>query len=158
LTKLTTVLFLAGPLIYGCAHIWRQREPVATQLKRLGLALAVCLAVAGPWYAKAAIPAVKFAFFSSKYNEVASGAERIPAAHRGAEMLRDLPGWALMGTVAACVVASALWGRKKPGEIIKEGARVDLARMTFTRMAWLGTGIAAVVLLYPAYFDTRFLV
>ncbi len=157
LTKLTTAIFLPAPLIYGCAHIVRNRALAPLVLKRLGLAVAICVAVAGPWYAKNAGPAVRFAFFSSRYNEVATGTDRVPTARRAAEMLRDLAGWPLTGTVAASVLAAAVWGWKKPREIDEQGNRGDLARTCFTRMAWLGAGIAAAVLIFPAYFDTRFL-
>ena len=157
LTKLTIAIFLPAPLIYGCMHIVRNRALAPLVLKRLGLAVAVCLAVAGPWYAKNAGPAVQFALFSSKYNEVATGTDRVPAARRAAEMLRDLAGWPLTGTVAASVLAAAVWGRKKPPELDEQGNRNDVARICFTRMAWLGAGIAAAVLMFPAYFDTRFL-
>ncbi len=126
-------------------------------LKRLGLAVAVCLAVAGPWYAKNAGPAVQFALFSSRYNEVATGTDRVPTARRAAEMVRDLAGWPLTGTVAVSVLAAAFWRRKKAREIDEQDSRDDVAQISFTRIAWLGAGIGAAVLMFPAYFDTRFL-
>ena len=121
------------------------------------LGVAVCLGVAGPWYFKNASSAVKFAFFSSKYNEVATGRDRVPTAQRAAEMASDLAGWPLIITVAASALAAAVLGRRNRREIVEAGDRRALAQMCFTRMAWSGAGIAAVVLLYPAYFDTRFL-
>ncbi len=157
LTKLTTVLFLPGPLIYGCVRVTRRGENIKLHLKRLALCIAVCVAVAGPWYAKNAGPAVKFAFFSAKYNEVATGRERAPAIRRAAEMTSDLAGWPLAITVAASGLVVSISGRMKPREVEKESDREMLARACFTRMAWLGAGIAAAVLLYPSYFDSRFL-
>ncbi len=157
LTKLTTALFLPGPLIYGCVRILRHRAGAAVAFRKLAIGALVCLAVAGPWYFKNAVPAVKFAFFSSRYNEVASGSDRVPTARRAADMATDLAGWPLAGTVATSALAGALWGRKKSREIDENSDRNVLARIWFTRMAWLGAGIAAAVLLFPAYFDTRFL-
>jgi hypothetical protein len=157
LTKLTTALFLPGPLIYGLVRILRHRAGAAVAFKKLAIGVAVCLAVAGPWYFKNAGPAVKFALFSSRYNEVASGSDGVPTARRAAEMASDLAGWPLAGTVAASALAGAFLGRKKSREIDENSNRKVLARVWFTRMAWLGAGIAAAVLLFPAYFDTRFL-
>jgi Dolichyl-phosphate-mannose-protein mannosyltransferase len=157
LTKLTTVLFLPGPLIYGFAHITRSGVSRAIVFKRLTLCALVCLAVAGPWYWKNVRPAVKFAFFSSKYNEVATGRERISTVRRAAEIARDLAGWPLIGTIATGTLAVALLRRKHQPEITEASDRQTLAQSCFARMAWLGAGIAAAVLLYPAYFDTRFL-
>ena len=110
LTKLTTVLFLPGPLIYGFAHITRSGVSRAIVFKRLTLCALVCLAVAGPWYWKNVRPAVKFAFFSSKYNEVATGRERISTVRRAAEIARDLAGWPLIGTIATGTLAVASSG------------------------------------------------
>jgi 4-amino-4-deoxy-L-arabinose transferase-like glycosyltransferase len=157
LTKLTTVLFLPGPLIYGFARMTRNGVSRAFVFKRLTLCALVCLALAGPWYWKNAGPAVRFAFFSSKYNEVATGRDRVPAARRAVEMARDLAGPPLIGTIAAGTLAVALLGRRKQPETTKDSDRQALAQTCFARMAWLGAGIAAAVLLYPAYFDTRFL-
>jgi 4-amino-4-deoxy-L-arabinose transferase-like glycosyltransferase len=159
LTKLTTFLFLPGPFVYACVRSIRDRAGAAIFLKRLALSVAVCLAVAGPWYARNGGRAVKFAFFSSRYNEVATGNDRVATAHRAAEIARDVAGWPLTVTIAAGVLAVATLGRGKPLEAAAEAAslRQGLARACFTKMAWLGAGIAAAALLYPAYFDTRFL-
>ena len=157
LTKLTTILFLPGPIIYGCVRVIRKGEDKTLHLKRLALCIAVCVAVAGPWYAKNAVPAVKFAFFSAKYNEVATGRERVPAVRRAAEMAGDLAGWPLAITVAACGLAVPLSGRVKSREVEENRDRRSLARKYFTRMAWLGASLAAAVLFYPTYFDSRFL-
>jgi hypothetical protein len=157
LTKLTTALFLPGLLIYAFARMARSGASRSIVFKKLVLGVAVCLAVAGPWYFKNASAAVKFAFFSSKYNEVATGRDRVPTAQRAAEMARDLAGWPLIITVAASALPAAVLGRRNRREIVEAEDRRAVAQMCFTRMAWSGAGIAALVLLYPAYFDTRFL-
>ncbi len=96
-------------------------------------------------------------YFPRRYNEVASGSDGVPTARRAADMASDLAGWPLAGTVACSALAGAFWGRKKSREIDENSDRQVFARVWFTRMAWLGAGIAAAVLLIPAYFDTRFL-
>jgi Dolichyl-phosphate-mannose-protein mannosyltransferase len=189
LTKLTIVLFLPGPLIYGCVKALRSGADRWLLLKRLALSIAVCLAVAGPWYFRNARTAVKFAIFSAKYNEMATGRDRVPVSQRAAEMASDLAGWPLVVTTAGSAIAFALLRRKgqmaRPGgnggfaagsaiadhlakdretvrnsgpyeEPVPGGQQRDMEH-TFRQMAWLGAGIAAVAILYPTYFDTRFL-
>ena len=158
LTKLTTALFLPGPLIYGCVRILRHRAGAAVAFRKLAIGAAVCLAVAGPWYFKNAVPAVKFAFFSSRYNEVATGSDRVPTARRAADMASDLAGWPLPAPLPRVRAGRGSSGDGRSRREVDENSdRNVLARISFTRMAWLGAGIAAAVLLFPAYFDTRFL-
>jgi hypothetical protein len=189
LTKLTIVLFLPGPLIYGFVKALRGGAYRVLLLRRLALSIAVCLAVAGPWYFRNARAAVNFAIFSVKYNEMATGRDRVPVLQRAAEMASDLVGWPLIVTTAGSTIALALLGRKALAdppsgdaefpvgsaiadrlagssqtvrnsgpyeEPMRRGQQRDVAHH-FRRMAGLGAGIAAVVLLCPAYFDTRFL-
>ena len=53
------------------------------------------MAVAGPWYALNATRAVKFARFSSRYNEIAEGRpDRVPSSQRLVLMAADLAGLA----------------------------------------------------------------
>jgi hypothetical protein len=157
LTKLTTVLFLPGPLIYAIVRMTRSRVSRPIVFKPLALCIVACLAVAGPWYFKNAGPAVKFAFFSSKYNELATGRDRVPTARRAAEMARDLAGWPLTVIIIVSGLSAAVSGRRNQPPIEDGSDRQALLRNCFTRMAWPGAGIAAAALLYPAYFDTRFL-
>jgi 4-amino-4-deoxy-L-arabinose transferase-like glycosyltransferase len=157
LTKLTTALFLVGPLVYGCVFLIRSRLERVILFKRLALSLAVCVAVAGPWYAKNLGPAVKFAFFSSKYNQLATGRAPVAAAERAAGMASDMPGWPLSFTIAATALAAAFFGREGALDDGDSGVRRSAALTCFTRIAFLGAGGAAIALLYPAYFDTRFL-
>ena len=159
LTKLTIALFLPGPLIYGCVSAIRGRADVRLIGKRLMLTSLVCLAVAGPWYVKNARQAVKFAIFSSKYNEIATGrTDRVPIAQRMAGMAHDLAGWPLITTIAVCTGGAAFFARKGARKRSTASVRESVAQQYFTGTAWIGAGIAAVILLYPAYFDTRFLV
>jgi hypothetical protein len=156
LTKVTTALFLPGPLIYGCGAVQRNGGVRSMFLKRLALCIVVCIAVAGPWYLKNAHAAVKFALFSAKYNELATGRDRVPMPQRVAEIANDVVGWPLVVTVGGSAIAFALFGQKR-----REQPAIDadqaVAGRYFREMAWLGAGIAAVSLLLPAYFDTRFL-
>jgi 4-amino-4-deoxy-L-arabinose transferase-like glycosyltransferase len=157
LTKLTIALFLPGPLIYGCARAVRGTAGGALFLKRLALSIAVCLAVAGPWYLKNAGTTVNFAIFSSKYNELATGRDRVPVSSRAALLANDLAGAPLFFTIAAGAIAAAFF-RRKGLQADHEGAPGQAnAEVYFRRMAWLGAGIAGIILLYPTYFDTRFL-
>ncbi|MHB8094140.1 MAG: ArnT family glycosyltransferase [Candidatus Aminicenantales bacterium] len=55
LTKWTAVAFVAGPLIYVFVDtLSKKRPPAGEVLKSLGIAVAVFLIVAAPWYAEAA--------------------------------------------------------------------------------------------------------
>jgi hypothetical protein len=156
LTKVTTALFLPGPLIYGCVQMQRKGVLRSEFLKRLALCIVVCIAVAGPWYVKNAHSAAKFALFSAKYNELATGRDRVPVPERAAEMASDLVGWPLVVTVGGSAIAFAMWRRKERAQPASE-AKVAVTDRYFREMAWLGAGIASAVLLCPAYFDTRFL-
>ena len=95
-------------MIYAVRSMARSRRP-GPVLKRLMLCVVVCLAVAGPWYLKNAGSAVKFAIFSAKYNELATGVLRTPLSQRAAEMANNLAGWPLIVTIAACAVATVLF-------------------------------------------------
>ena len=97
LTKLTTVLLLAGasvPFLW-----WMLRPGLDRSLRQrvLGWSTVACLAVAGPWYAGNARAAVQFGAFSARYNIVVEGQSQIvPARDRLGRMLGDLPGWPLI--------------------------------------------------------------
>ncbi len=156
LSKLTIVLFLPGPMLYAGAAVVRSGGDRVLFLKRLMLSVAVCMAVAGPWYLKNASSAVNFAIFSAKYNELATGVLRTPLSQRAAEMANNLAGWPLIVTLAACAVATVLF-RAAGSRHDDAGGDQATAAVAFRRMAALGAGIAAAILLYPTYFDTRFL-
>ena len=158
LTKLTIALFLPGPLLYGCVTTIRGGADGRLLLKRLALSSAVCLAIAGPWYFKNARHAVRFAIFSSQYNEIAAGrTDRVAITQRVAEMANDLAGWPLIATIVVSTVAAAFLRRGGVDENPTATGHQLLAQHVFTATAWIGAGCAAVVLLLPAYFDTRFL-
>ena len=114
LTKLTTLLFLVGPIVFGLASVARSPTSWPLVFRRLSLSALVCLVIAGPWYFKNAPAAIKFALFSSKYNELATGRQRVPLAERATDIACDLPGWPLMLTVAASALALALFQRGSP--------------------------------------------
>jgi hypothetical protein len=157
LTKLTIALFLPGPLIFGCVQAQRGALDRLLLFRKVALSIAVCLAVAGPWYLRNARSAVRFAIFSSQYNEIATGLERVPLSHRLAEMASYLAGWPLLITIAGCATAVALFPRKQQMAPAGSGGEHAGAEFLFQKMAWVGAGIAAAVLLCPTYFDCRFL-
>jgi 4-amino-4-deoxy-L-arabinose transferase-like glycosyltransferase len=158
LTKLTVALFLPIPMLYWLASALRRRSERRALLRPLLWCGLICIAVAGPWYARNAVSAVKFAIFSSRYNELAEGrSDRVPAARRMAMMAGDLPGWPMTVTVTAAALAGLLAGSKGSGSYSGADSLRAAARLHFTRMAWLGAGTGAVVLLGPSYFDSRFL-
>ena len=72
LTKLTTILFLPVPLLFVIVRVVRGPER-RILLRSLTWSAVVCVVAAGPWYAFNASKAVKFAQFSSQYNQIAEG-------------------------------------------------------------------------------------
>ena len=121
----------------------------------------ICIAVAGPWYARNAVSAVKFAIFSSRYNEIAEGRpDRVRArSPRG----RDGEG---SGRMAADRHGSDR-GAGRPGMRAREAeamaanpgltVHAALAHRPFHSDGLAGAGTAAAILLCPSYFDARFL-
>lgn len=150
LTKLTVALLLPVPgLLF--LEAWCRRHGFGREGRRLAiLALACTSLVAGPWYARNTAATVKFAVFSSRYNIVAEGrTDSVPRLERLAELGRNLPGGALIATLASVALASRR--RRDPRE-----ETTDTARM-FTRLAVSGAVSGALILLLPSYFDPRFL-
>ena len=116
------------------------------------------LAIAGPWYALNTVKAVKFAIFSSRYDKVAGDrSDRVSTAEHAAAIVGDLAGWPLAATfVSSTFVGSVLAFRKRKSSADRETEQPEI-QAHLGRMAWLGFGTSAVVLLYPSYFDPRFL-
>jgi hypothetical protein len=99
---------------------------------------------------------VNFALFSAKYNETATGRERVPITERTADLVSNLPGWPLCCTLAGSAIVLASIRMKRLSGAGRSPERDTTAR-DFMRMAWLGGGIAAAPLLFTSYFDPRFL-
>ncbi len=159
LTKLTTALFLPAPL-FMCWCMRFVLIPTGDCSSKYSCGVAVIsLAIAGPWYALNTVKAVKFAIFSSRYDEVAGDrSDRVSTAERAAAIVGDLPGWPLAATFVECDArrfCSGFAGRAKAQRTAKRSNPIIQAHLG--RMAWLGSGTSAVVLLYPSYFDPRFL-
>jgi Dolichyl-phosphate-mannose-protein mannosyltransferase len=160
LTKLTIVLFLPIPLYFALARVIRGGRERAILLKSLVWSVVACAAIAGPWYVSNANTAYKFAQFSSRYNEIAElRPGRDPTARRLVLMAADLPGWPLVATfgIAAVLVALVARSQTPTADSLADEALRDDRGALFSRMAWLGAGSAATILLWPLYFDTRFL-
>ncbi len=158
LTKLTVALFLPGSMVYLLVNALRNAANRRALLRPLLWSAVMCVAVAGPWYARNTVSTVKFAIFSSRYNELAEGrSDRIPTARRVGMLVRDLAGWPIAATVAAAAVAAWVTGSKAGGAGSRPSGERAVRQFHFTRMAWLGAGTGAVVLLWPSYFDSRFL-
>ena len=166
LTKLTMVLFLPSLAVYVLAN-GRGSEPGRRALARkIFWCGAVCVAVAGPWYARNFMETTRFAAFSARYNELAElRPERVPASRRIVVMAEDLAGWPLCATVATAALAA--WrprlGRGRDSQSHdrdqgSQGRERSPAQAHFSRMAWLGFVTAALILLVPPYFDSRFLI
>ena len=166
LTKLTMVLFLPSLAVYVLAN-GRGSEPGRRALARkIFWGGAACVAVAGPWYARNFMETTRFAAFSARYNELAElRPERVPASRRIVVMAEDLAGWPLCATVATAALAA--WrprlGRGRDSQSHdrdqgSQGRERSPAQAHFSRMAWLGFVTAALILLVPPYFDSRFLI
>jgi len=159
LTKLTTVLFLPAPLLFAVVRVIRGGPDRRILIRSLVWSTVICAAVAGPWYALNASRAVQFARFSSRYNEIVEGRVGRDQGHeRLVMMARDLAGWPLAATLACGTLFFTLSAvrRRASGESCQSDAGTDLS-IQFSRMASLGAFTAAAILLYPTYFDTRFL-
>jgi hypothetical protein len=160
LTKLTIALFLPSALVYVLLSASRRGSNRRSFVRTLAWAGVICLAVAGPWYARNAGSALRFAIFSSRYNELALGrSDRVDAARRLALMVGDLPGWPLTITAAAAAMAGLAVGARgrDVGCALLPNETCSEAHRDFSRMAWLGAGTGAAILLVPSYFDPRFL-
>jgi hypothetical protein len=118
----------------------------------------MAVVVAGPWYSKNTGKAIQFARFSSRYNQAAEGrTDRVATQTRLLTMAGDLAGWPLIATAAGATIVFMVTSLRKPTRVANASGNHVGPHVHFSRMAWLGYGSAAFVLLYPTYFDTRFL-
>jgi hypothetical protein len=160
LTKLTTVLFLPVPLSFALARAAKGGPGRQLFRRSLAWSAVTCAAVAGPWYALNAGKAVRFAQFSSKYNEIAEDRpDRDPHVGRLVVMVKDLAGWPMVATLLLGTLFAGMQAapRRQRAEGKREGTRSTDIHDLFSRMAGLGAVTAAAILLYPSYFHTRFL-
>jgi hypothetical protein len=146
-TKFTAFLLLGGPALYFViAAVRTRRVPAAA----FATATAVALLVAGPWYGRNYQNVLEHAWFSSQFDVLALGKkdESVRLA-RLVAAAGAIAGWGVLVTAASAEVARNLLG---PGvhEPLPGGRH-------FERMALLGLVISAVTLLFPSYYETRFL-
>ncbi len=146
LTKLTVVLLLAVPLIAVAVWLARPGDDSRTRRRALTIAAIVALALAGPWYARNARPAVEFGAFSARHNLV-TGAAVTPRSQRPWALAREVAG--PVGLLALAIAGVGL--ARRGATPISDEAR------SFLALAGLGAGSAAIVLIGPSYFDPRFL-
>jgi Dolichyl-phosphate-mannose-protein mannosyltransferase len=159
LTKLTIVLFLPALAVYLLASVPAAEPNRWKRLRNLLWCGGVCLAVAGPWYARNMLEATRFAAFSARYNELAElRPDRVPAARRVVVMAKDLAGWPLCATIVTAALAAWRPGVRRWRGDASHGRDQSTVAVHFRRMAWLSALAAAAILLYPPYFDSRFLV
>jgi 4-amino-4-deoxy-L-arabinose transferase-like glycosyltransferase len=156
LTKLTTVLLLAGAVVPSLWWMVRADSGRAARLRSMGWAALTCALLAGPWYARNAVPAFRFAALSSRFNELAEGrSDVIGATDRLTRLASDLPGWPLLGWLALLGLAAYLTRRGSAS------AQADLKSgppaRRFTVLAGAGALAGSALLLIPTYFDSRFL-
>jgi hypothetical protein len=160
LTKVTTVLLLAGPIVPFGWWVARRGSDRTARLRALVWAIATCLVVAGPWYVWNAPAALRFALSSAQFNLVAEGHSRvIPTADRLFHLVADLPGWPLAVILGIASIGRAL-GRE-PGDCrdlaVGLVSRLQTSSSRFGLLVGTSTLAATCLLLIPPYFDSRFL-
>jgi Dolichyl-phosphate-mannose-protein mannosyltransferase len=159
LTKLTMVLFIPSLVVYVAVRGRARDSDRWAHMRKLLLCGGVCIAVAGPWYARNIVKATRFAAFSARYNEIAElRPERVPLFRRVVAMVEDLAGWPLCATVSTAALAALGMRFWRGRDTARDGGDRSAARIHFRRMACLGALTAAAILLVPPYFDTRFLI
>jgi 4-amino-4-deoxy-L-arabinose transferase-like glycosyltransferase len=158
LTKLTTALFLPAPLVYVLFHAVRPSSDRRRLLNALVWSGLISLVIAGPWYALNTVKAVKFAIFSSQYDQVTGDrADRVPTGERVAAFVGDLPGRPLAATFAGATLFGSVLTLRKCNRSFDHLIEQSDHQAHLARMTWLGAGTGAAVLLLPSYFDSRFL-
>ena len=158
LTKLTAVLLLAGASVSFLWWMFRPGPDRSLRKRALGWAIVTCLAVAGPWYACNARAAVRFGTFSARYNLLAEGQSRIvPPWDRLGRILGDLPGWPLIVMLGVVGFGISVRRGSNPALETAETAALCSTPARFRVLVVASTLVAAVALMIPVYFDTRFL-
>ena len=124
LTKLTAVLLLAGAVMVLAWWIARRAPDRPARLRAAAWAIMVCIAVAGPWYARNLPAAVRFGLLSSRFNlEVEGRSEVIAPLERLLILLADLPGWPLATILGS--LGMMLWFRKRQENVCHETTGED---------------------------------
>ncbi len=152
LTKLTAALLLPIPALGFLAVFCRRHGAGREAGRMLARVVGPLLLVALPWYAMNGRAAAEFARFSSRYNLVALGESGgLPRSSRPLLLASELAGVPLLATlaVAGCAAVAGRRGRAVGGGSVA-------ARM-FVGLSVVGAASGAVILLYPPYFDPRFL-
>lgn len=151
LTKLTVALFFP---VSATVFLWQylRRHGLDRSTWRPLLALAVpLLLIAGPWYFKNGVTAVRFAAFSARYQVLAEGKTTVlPIPERVAALGEQILGWPLLATlllVTVPILARLVRGKRAPCQ----------AGDAFLVLVFVGAGSAASVLMLTSYFDPRFL-
>ncbi len=154
LTKLTVVLFLPAPIAWFAVTRYRRHALQRGQFNMLLYSLVSMIVIAGPWYSKNLAAAVRFARFSARYNVLALGSpETVGTALRLIGFARDIAGYGMI-PVTCLALAAFVRGPRGVGRESQEGGS---AALDFAIMSGLGAGSGALVLLWPPYFDPRFL-
>jgi hypothetical protein len=145
-TKFTAFLLLCGPAFYFVIVAARTRRVPAVAF---ATASAVALIVAGPWYGRNYENVLEHARFSSQFDVLALGKkdESVRLA-RLVAAAGAITGWGVLGTAAVAEIA-----RKSHGAV----SSLLPSGRHFERMALLGLVIFATTLLFPSYYETRFL-
>lgn len=158
LTKLTAVLLLAGALVPFLRWMFRPGSDRRLRMRALGWGILSCLVVAGPWYARNTLAAVRFGAFSARYNLVAEGQSQVvPVRNRLVRVLADLPGWPL-SVVLGVVGFGRIVGRRSNQTLATgEVAALRSSRARFRILVAASTLVAAGAMMIPPYFDSRFL-
>jgi hypothetical protein len=153
-------LFLPVPLAFILVRLARGGPDRRALLRSLAWAAVIAATIAGPWYALNAGQAVAFARFSSNYSQIAeSRATSISPGERLVLFANDIVGWPLAATLCggALLGAVLVFRHRHRGNPDLDVMGLTDRQAQFSMMAWLGAGTATAVLLYPTYFDPRFL-
>ncbi len=158
LTKLTAVLLLAGALIpFLCWTLWPgpERRP---RVRGFLWAVVAALAVAGPWYFRNGQAAMNFASFSASYNLLAEGQARVLApGDRLGQILGELPGWPLVVLLGFLGFGISLRRGSASTSSIRPSATAHAGVVRFRVLTLASTAAATTLLMFPRYFDSRFL-
>ena len=128
-------------------------------MRSLGWAIATCLIVSVPWYVHNAHAAAQFARFSASYNLLAEGQSQIvPVWNRLVRIIAELPGWPLVVTLGVAGFAISFRQFKPTLETPQSnGICLSSEAARFQVLVTASTLVAVSTLMFPAYFDTRFL-
>jgi hypothetical protein len=150
LTKFTALVLLGGPVLYFLWIWFREPRRIGLSLGLLATCATVVLVVAGPWYARNYQNVLDHARYASQFDELALGKSdesmrilRVPAA-AGA-----IAGWFVVLTAVVAEILIATRKHALPAALP--------ASRHLERLALLGLLVSTIVLLFPSYFELRFL-